>query len=155
MHLMTDAPVHTSAKPIPADRPKSIGRIESAMGDRLRRRLLRVLGQLTSSARSLTVSLKHDSAYRLGNRPTWLLRRSQLEITIGGTRSDRRIWQDVEIDLRSGPDKLYRYYPFSAFIYVGDDVAAIVEFDGAQENRTAYVRLPVGRTSLVTVAVSY
>lgn len=98
------------------------------------------------SAPYTTISLKrlHESKYWDDPQNEWLPRRASLEVQIGPSLGFSRVWREVHLNLQSGPEFLYRYFPFASFVYVGDRVETIVEFDGPFEERRATIRVPVG-----------
>lgn len=77
----------------------------------------------------------------------WIAKRARVDVTLPPDPSGREVWRAVEIDLSTGPDDMYPYYPFATFVYVGGELTAVSEFVRAEERRTAHVRLPAGRTS--------
>jgi len=82
----------------------------------------------------------------------WLPARAELEVTIGIDSEQQAEWRELILELASGSDELYRYYPFSSFIYVDNRLASVLEFSQAHETTTAMLRLPAGRPVRVTIA---
>jgi len=80
----------------------------------------------------------------------WIAKRARVDVTLPPDPSGREVWRAVEIDLSTGPDEMYPYYPFATFVYVGGELTAVCEFLRAEERRTAHVRLLAGRTSELT-----
>jgi hypothetical protein len=99
------------------------------------------------------ISLKrlHAREYWEDSSNEWLPRRAIFELQIGPLLGFSRVWREVHIDLETGPEYLYRYFPFSCFVYVEDRAQTVVEFDGALERQRATVRVPVGMAVTVTV----
>jgi hypothetical protein len=128
---------------------QDLTRIETAMRDRLRIRLLAILGRIGRSTRGPSVRMgggAFDDAVEMRALP----KRAHLEIVLEAEPSGHSVWRDVEIDLQAA-DAEYPYFPFCSFVYSGNVLGAAVEFQKRGEKRTAYVRLPTGQSSQVTI----
>jgi len=125
-------------------------RMETDSIDRERVRLVAALTNMGPPREEAVIAIR-DVGYAGHFGRGWLPRRSRVDITVPSDGPGGEVWRTVEIDLSTGPDAMYPYYPFSAFVYVGDDLASICEFVRAEERRTAHVRLPTGRTSELTI----
>ena len=54
-------------------------------------------------------------------------------------------WLELEICLASGPADLYRYFPFTSYIYVEGRACSVLEFTAPHQERHAVVSVPVGK----------
>lgn len=93
---------------------------------------------------AISVKRLHDSAYWEDPSKEWLPRRAVFEMQIGPPLGFSRVWRELHIDLESGPEFLYRYFPFSCFIHVDGRAQTILEFDAPLQRQRAVIRVPVG-----------
>ena len=97
------------------------------------------------SAAALKIDRNYDVAYYL-NQPEWIPGRAEMEITVCGDDIEGTgDYVDLDIVLKSGPGALYRYFPFSAYIYVDNRAAAVVEFSGPFESQSVKIEVPRSR----------
>ena len=130
----------------------SSDRSEAPLRSRLERRLLGALRIIASSHSPVDLSYDRAKEY-WSDDARWLPERATITVEIQERIGTRHPLREVVVELLSGPDALYRYYPFNCWIYVGNRVASIVEFSGAQQVREARLRIPVGtKTSLTFVS---
>ncbi len=122
--------------------------MNSDAGAHQRLRLIGVLKHIGQAAAGATVNIC-DDGYQASRG--WLGRRARVDIMLPADPSGRPVWREVAVDFTSGEDALYPYYPFCAFVYTGNTLAAVVEFMRAEERRTAYLRLPSGSRTQLTV----
>jgi hypothetical protein len=101
----------------------------------------------------VAISLKrlHDKKFWQDAQNEWLPRRARFELQIGPSLGFSRVWREVRIDLESGPEFLYGYFPFLCYVYVNDRAETVLEFDAPQQRRTALIRVPVGMPVTITV----
>ena len=99
----------------------------------------------------MTVTKKYDVSYNSA-RLEWIPRRAEMDISF---HVDQPVGNgqlcDLEIELKSGPSILYRYFPFSACIYVDDRAAAVLEFSAPLEAQGVTVEVPASRPFRLTV----
>lgn len=62
-----------------------------------------------------------------------------------------RVWRELHVDLSTGPEFLYSYFPFCCAVYVDGQPAAILEFDEANQRQVATLRVPVGKPVALTI----
>jgi hypothetical protein len=94
---------------------------------------------------SMTLVRNYDESY-FSRSPEWIPGRGEIDVTLGeGTSGEL---QEFEIELESGPPALYRYFPFSVFIYVDDRAAAVLEFSKPHETQGVVIEVPSSRFRL-------
>lgn len=80
----------------------------------------------------------------------WLPRRAELRMRISG--ADPTVtWYECQLVLAAGPSSLYRYLPFECFVYVDNELEAIVEFEEASSTAVAYIRCPADREFTLSI----
>ena len=101
---------------------------------------------------SLSLKRVHDSRYHSDKTPEWLPRRAAFCIQIGPALDmATRVWRELHIELSTGPEFLYSYFPFCCALYVDGQAATILEFNEASERQVATVRVPVGKPFDLTI----
>lgn len=128
------------------------------LGARIAEARARITGTQGSSATTtmrsaVSVKRRFDESYSAGDID-WLPRRAQLEIAPaeGTETSSEGGWRELVISLSSGPDEIYRYFPFAAYCYVDDALAAIAEFDSEWQTVRLQIAVPADRTCVLTIA---
>ena len=104
------------------------------------------------SISSLSLKRVHDSRYHSDKSPEWLPRRASFSVRIGPELDmATRVWRELHIELSTGPEFLYSYFPFCCAVYVDGQAATILEFNEASERQVATVRVPVGKSFDLTI----
>ena len=98
----------------------------------------------------VTVRKKYDAAYDEGNQQ-WMPPRAEFEVFLSDNDGREGCVASLEVELSSGPGGIHRYFPFSAYIYVDDRSAAVLEFSQPFEPQSVTVDVPVGKTFTLTV----
>jgi len=100
---------------------------------------------------SMTVVRRYDESYFAGE-PEWIPGRAEMDITFADAASAAGKIREFRIDLQSGPPAIYRYFPFSAYVYVDDRPAAVLEFSTPHETQSIVVEVPADRFRLTFVS---
>ena len=98
----------------------------------------------TAAYSAVSLTRLHDAAYWEDPAHEWLPRKAELELQIGPSLGFSRVWREVVLDLQSGPEYLYRYFPFTCYVYVEGRAHSAVEFDAPMQAQQAVLRVPVG-----------
>jgi len=102
-------------------------------------------------ANTMTVTRKYSESYFAG-KPEWIPGRAEMDITFADDDAAPDRQREFEIEIRSGPPALYRYFPFSAYVYVDDRAAAVLEFSSAHETQSAVIEVPASGFRLTFVS---
>lgn len=113
-------------------------------------RLVAALKHRRRTQSRLTFRRKFDPVYWADGTP-WMPRRAEIEVTIAPVPSEQSGWRELFLELSSGPDQNYQYYPFSSFIYVEDRLVAICEYSTEFESSIAPLTVPIGRPFTLTI----
>ena len=100
---------------------------------------------------SFEIVRRYDSSYYSGH-PEWIPQRAEMDISLAGDLVRPEAYRGFTIDLKSGPPALYRYTPFSVYIYVDDRAAAVLEFSTAQEMQSVTIAVPADKFRLTFVS---
>ena len=109
-------------------------------------RVLRAAGALRAATK---IERLYDDAYREAT-VDWLPRTGRLAVTITEAQP-QTLWRQAEIELGSGPDEIYRYYPFLSYVYVDDRLQVILEFSEPDQRAIAIVRVPTETRSIISI----
>ncbi len=102
-------------------------------------------------ANALTLVRKYDKSYYSGNSD-WIPRRGEIEVVFSEAFSAPGSLRSLDVELKSGPPALYRYFPFSVYVYVDDRAAAILEFSAPHETQSITIEVPASRCRLTFVS---
>lgn len=100
---------------------------------------------------SMTVVRKYDRSYFAG-KPEWIPRRAEMDVTFTDDAAASGSRREFEIELQSGPPALYRYFPFSAYVYVDERAAAVLEFSSPHETQKITIEVPAHGFRLTVVS---
>lgn len=106
---------------------------------------------MESSISAINVKRVYDSQYWDDRKPEWLPRAARFDVQIGPLFERAGVWRELQIEISSGPEHLYRYFPFSCFVYVNDRAATVLEFDEPLQRLTAKVCVPIGESFNVRI----
>ena len=112
-------------------------------------RLTAVLHHVLALRNATTIERGYPDNYR-DDCLEWLPRRAELTVTIAEAAGQGG-WREAELELGSGPDAIYRYFPFASFVYVDGRLEAILEFSEPHQRSVATLRLPVGRPCTIVI----
>ncbi len=105
----------------------------------------------SAPAVAMTVNRKYDASY-FAKDPEWIPGRAEMEVTLHNEPPGAPgQCQEFGIELKSGPGALYRYFPFSAYVYVDDRAAAVLEFSKPLDPQSVTIEVPAGRTFRLTI----
>ncbi len=111
-------------------------------------RLARVLRDTVALRQVTKIERLYDDTYR-ESAFDWLPRTAKLAVSITEAQP-LGLWRQAELDLGSGPDSIYRYFPFLSYIYVDDCLQVILEFHEPHQRAIARIRVPIGSRSVVS-----
>jgi len=103
-------------------------------------------GSVETPAR-LELERRYDESYWRDTSAEWMPRVAEIDALLTGGVP----WLEIEIVLASGPQELYRYFPFASYIYIDGKASAIVEFTAPHQERRAVVAAPVGKRFTLSV----
>lgn len=107
---------------------------------------------MNDSLTSLAVTRLHDAKFWSDKMPEWLPREARFEVQIGpAMQMSKRLWREIAVELESGPDFLYRYFPFACYLYVNERPAVVLEFDKPSQKHEAVIRIPIGEPVSVRI----
>jgi hypothetical protein len=93
----------------------------------------------------MTVNRRYDASYA-ADSPEWIPPRAEMDITLhDDDERARGRDREFEIELKSGPSIFYRYFPFSAYLYVDGRAAAVLEFSKPHDSARVTVNVPADR----------
>jgi Sulfotransferase family len=101
--------------------------------------------------KSMTVVRKYDESYFAGE-PEWIPGRAEMDITFSEDAAAPGKLRELIIELRSGPPAMYRYFPFSVYVYADERAAAVLEFSQPHETQRVVVEVPSDRFCLTFVS---
>ncbi len=135
---------------VPADRDA----LSAPCDDRVPRRsqterLIATLRHVLVLRNATTIERGHPQNYREGGLD-WLPRRAELTVVVAPIAGPDG-WREAELELGSGPDGIYRYFPFASFVYVDGRLEAILEFSEPHQRATAMLRVPAGRACTIAI----
>lgn len=77
--------------------------------------------------------------------------RAELEVFLPDDGSNEGSVASLEVELSSGPAGIHRYFPFSAYVYVEDRWAAVLEFSKPFDPQSVTIDVPIGKPFTLTV----
>lgn len=101
---------------------------------------------------SPTVKRRYDESYSRGD-VDWLPQRAEMEIAPPEDVDAAKFSESREliVTLSSGPEAIYRYFPFAAYIYIDHELSAIAQFNGEWQTQDLRVVVPAYRKCILTV----